>query len=298
MKNKTTRHRITKIIIYVAALLLLGAGSIITGLFDTVDSTIGNLHLSLGMLLKLVIMGLLMLIIENLCIIALDNVKPKSSRASTMVTIVKSTVRYLAVIICLFWALTIIGVDVSTIFASVGILALIIGFGAESMIADVVTGVFMLFEGQYNVGDIVETNGFRGTVRSIGVRTTTIEDVGGNVRIVNNSNMTNILNRSNNNSVSVCTIGIPYSTDLEALEEKLPEMLYSIYINHTDVFKKTPQYLGVDELGQSAVVLKFIAEVDEANIYNGNRVLNHDLLISFKKMGIEVPYGQLDVHVK
>lgn len=298
MKNKTTRQRITKIIIYIAALLLLGAGSIITGLFDTVDSTISNLHLSLGMLLKLVIMGLLMLIIENLCIIALDNVKPKSSRASTMVTIVKSTVRYLAVIICLFWALTIIGVDVSTIFASVGILALIIGFGAESMIADVVTGVFMLFEGQYNVGDIVETNGFRGTVRSIGVRTTTIEDVGGNVRIVNNSNMTNILNRSNNNSVSVCTIGIPYSTDLEALEEKLPEMLYSIYINHTDVFKKTPQYLGVDELGQSAVVLKFIAEVDEANIYNGNRVLNHDLLISFKKMGIEVPYGQLDVHVK
>lgn len=85
--------------------------------------------------------------------------------------------------------LTILGVNMTTIIASVGVLALIVGFSAESLIADVVTGTFMLLENQYNVGDIVEVNGFRGTVTSIGIRTTCITDTGDNVKIINNSEM-------------------------------------------------------------------------------------------------------------
>ena len=76
--------------------------------------------------------------------------------------------------------------NVSTILASVGLLALIVGFGAESLITDVITGVFMLFENQYNVGDIIEVSGFRGTVSSIGIRTISITDSSGNIKIINN----------------------------------------------------------------------------------------------------------------
>ena len=74
----------------------------------------------------------------------------------------------------------------------------------------------MLLENQYNVGDIVEVNGFRGTVTSIGIRTTCITDTGDNVKIINNSEMKNILNRSDNYSKAVCDISIPYETDLES----------------------------------------------------------------------------------
>lgn len=186
--------------------------------------------------------------------------------------------------------------DVSTIVASVGVLALIVGFGAESLIADVVTGIFMLFENQYNVGDIVEVSGFRGTVQQIGIRTTSIMDVGGNVRIINNSEMKNVLNRSDNASSAVCDIGIPYETDLEALEAKLPELLESIAKAHGELITSAPEYLGVQALDDSAVVLRFPARVPEKQIFAAQRMLNRELLLGLRRLGVECPYPQLDVH--
>ena len=186
----------------------------------------------------------------------------------------------------------------TTIIASVGVLALIVGFSAESLIADVVTGTFMLLENQYNVGDIVEVNGFRGTVTSIGIRTTCITDTGDNVKIINNSEMKNILNRSDNYSKAVCDISIPYETDLEKLESELPKLLESIYKAHEDTMKKVPVYVGVQSLQDSGVLLRFVVEVSEKNIYSGMRILNHDLLLGFRKLGVECPFPQLDVHNK
>ena len=151
--------------------------------------------------------------------------------------------------------------DVATIVASVGIVALVVGFGVESLIADVVTGIFMIFENQYNVGDIVEVNGFRGTVKEIGIRTTSIIDSGKNVKIVNNSDMRNILNRSDDASVAASSFDIPYETDLEALEAKLPQLLEEIYHSHKDIMLSPPQYLGIQALGTSGITLKFMVEV-------------------------------------
>ncbi len=151
----------------------------------------------------------------------------------------------MAFIVILCWGLTILGVNITTIVASVGILALIVGFSAEGLIADLVTGTFMLLENQYNVGDIVEVNGFRGIVTAIGIRTTCITDTGDNVKIINNSEMKNILNRSDNLSRAVSDISIPYETDVEKLESELPKLLEEIYKAHTDIMQKTPQYLGL-----------------------------------------------------
>ena len=159
-----------------------------------------------------------------------------------------------------------------------------------------VTGAFMIFENQYNVGDIVEVDGFRGTVTSIGLRTTCITDPGGNVKIMNNSNMKNILNRSDKPSRSGCDIAVPYETDFVALEKEIPGLMQRIYEAHPDVMKAPPVYLGINELADSGVVLKFVAEVDEKNIFSGSRILNHDLLLGFKELGVECPFPQVDVH--
>ena len=110
--------------------------------------------------------------------------------------------------------------------------------------------------------------------------------------------MKNILNRSDNVSVAVSTIDIPYPTDLEALESKIPSLMEEIYNKHTDVMLTAPKYLGVSELGSSSITLKFIVEVEESNIFSAPRVLNHDLLLGFRKLGVECPYPQLDIHNK
>ena len=98
-------------------------------------------------------------------------------------------------------------------------------------------------------------------------------------------------------SRAVSDIAVPYPTDLEKLESQLPKLMEEILAAHTDVMKEAPRYLGVQELADSAVVLRFVVNVDEKDIYSGARLLNHDLLLGFRKLGVECPYPQMDVHL-
>ena len=134
------------------------------------------------------------------------------------------------------------------------------------------------------------------TVKEIGIRTTSIMDTGRNIKIVNNSDMKNILNRSDNASIAAASIDIPYPTDLEKLEQQIPALMQDIYSRHQDVMLSAPRYLGVQELGASGITLKFIVEIEEGNIFSVPRILNHDLLLGFRKLGVECPFPQLDVH--
>ena len=248
--------------------------------------------------IEVLAMAAMVLFAVQLLRFLLSLIKPKERKGLTLISLFSSLLHYVAALVILCWGLSILGVNVNAIVASVGIVALIVGFGAESLVADVVTGIFLIFENQYNVGDIVEVNGFRGTVKEIGIRTTSIMDVGGNVKIINNSEMKNILNRSDNISRAVSDIAIPYETDLEALEAKLPDLMKEIYEQRADVMLAAPQYMGVQQLADSSVVLRFVVEVAEKNIYTGARILNRDLWLGFRKLGVECPFPQVDVHSK
>ncbi len=236
------------------------------------------------------------LLATNLLGLLLGAFEPKERKGKTVLSLLGSLLRYAAALVILCWGLSLLGVELNTIVTSVGIIALIIGFGTESLVADVVTGFFLLFENQYNVDDIVEVNGFRGTVKEIGIRTTSIMDAGGNIKIINNSEMKNILNRSDKPSRSVSDIAIPYATDLEKLEKQIPALMQEIYEARKDVMKAAPIFLGVQELGDSAVVLRFVVEVAEKDVFSGARILNRDLLLGFRKLGVECPFPQLDIH--
>ena len=89
---------------------------------------------------------------------------------------------------------------------------------------------------------------------------------------------------------------VPYGTDLAALEQKLPALLQKIYVDNQPLLRAVPVYLGVQELGGSAVVLRFVAEVGEADIYSGQRRLNRDLFLGMRALGVECPFAQVDVH--
>ena len=292
MKNKTV-GRLIKLGI---CILILGIALVIGLTSGSFDFNNINIKIELSAILKVVIMAAAIISAEALISILLTLPKPKNHRVRSLLSITASLLKYVAFIVILCWGLAILGVNISTIVASVGILALIIGFSAESLIADVVTGAFMIFENQYNVGDIVEVDGFRGTVTSIGIRTTCITDPGDNVKIVNNSAMKNILNRSDKLSRSISEIAIPYATDLEKLENEIPALMNKIYEARQDVFKSAPRYLGVQELADSSVILKFVVNVDEKDIYSGARLLNRDLLLGFRSLGVECPFPQVDVH--
>ncbi len=292
--NDEKRKHLIKLVIFAGIAIVLAVICYTTKLIPW--QGFDNVKVDLVTILKLIIMICGVLAAELLAVFLLGLVKPKKHRARSVVSIISSVLKYVAAIVILCWGLSIIGVNVSTIVASVGIVALVIGFSAESLIADMVTGAFMIFENQYNVGDIVEVDGFRGTVTNIGLRTTSLTDPGGNVKIVNNSAMKNILNRSDKPSRAISVIAVPYGTDFKKLEREIPALMERIKEAHPDIFKKVPMYLGIDNLAESAVIMKFVGEVDEDNIFIGRRVLNHDLLLGFKDLGVECPFPQVDVH--
>ena len=298
MDNKKSSKPIVKLIVFLAVCAAAVGIGVATGLFSSIGNAFQGINFNVGALVRLIIMIALVLAAENLILFIFGLVKTENHRKRTLLSILGSALKYVAAIVIICWGLTILGADVGTVVAGMGIVALIIGFGAESLIADMVTGVFMIFENQYNVGDFVEVGGFRGKVSSIGIRTTCLEDAGGNVKIINNSAMTNILNRSDHSSRAVATIGIPYETDLEALEEKIPGMMDAIFERHSDMLLSPPVYLGVDALADSSVNLKFVAEVEDKNIFSAARMLNRELFLGFRKAGVEVPFPQLDVHQK
>lgn len=250
---------VTAIIFGVIAAALYVAG-VLTKQWPSAARSAG-ISISLSNILGILVLIFATLCIERLLVFFLSKSGGENRRVKTVTAVVSNLLRYIAAIVIFCGVLAMLGVNIVTIIASLGVIALIIGFGAESLIADVVTGMFILLDNQYNVGDIIEVGGFRGYVSDIGIRTTCITDTGGNVKIVNNSDMKNILNRSDNSSKAAATFPVPYETDLAALEAKIPALMKEIYEAHTDVFRSEPRYLGVQELGASSVDLKFIAEV-------------------------------------
>ena len=219
----------------------------------------------------------------------------RSARTRTVNELVGSIITYLAVILGIVWALTILGLDPTAAFASLGIVTLIVGFAAQRLIEDVISGLFIVLEGQYNVGDIIILDDFRGTVKRIGVRTTTVVDLGGNYKVVNNSDIRNFQNRSKALSLAVSEIGISYEEDIPRVEAILTEALPEIYERNQDVFADVPDYMGVEDLADSAVVLRVTVACREQNVFVARRRLNRELRLLFAKHDIGIPYPQITV---
>ena len=294
VENKNLRY----VIISLVVLVLVGVLGIVAGVFDGIGDVLSMFTINKYIIIRLILMIVFVIFASNLIMFILKLYQNKAGRLGTVATVLGSLVKYATVLVGICWGLSIIGVNVSTIFASVGIVALILGFGAESLVADLVTGVFILFENQYNVGDVIEVDGFRGTVSEIGIRTLSLVDGGGNIKIINNSDLKNIINRSNQKSVAVSDVGVAYHTDLIELEKKLPDIFEEIKKANPEVFIGEITFLGVEELGDSDMKLRFKADVDENNIFSGRRILNKELKIALDKEGIVIPFPQVDVHTK
>lgn len=292
--EKTEKSPVMRLIIsavvLVAALLLWGpAAGALAGINDRFDW-------SIPFRLAALISGLSLA--GAVCSMLIKMLSPKSGHSKTIVTLASSAIRYVLVIAGLLWGLAILGVDVNALLAGAGVVALIIGFGAESLIADVITGIFMLFEHQYEVGDIIVVDDFRGTVTEIGIRTTSITDTGGNVKIINNSDIRNLINRSSSNSVAVCDLGVLYDGEaVRRAEEVLAEAIGRIFRENPVLFQSAPRYLGVQELNltENAAILRVVADVSEANIFVAQRVMNRELMMALEDAGVGNPPAEIVV---
>ena len=224
-----------------------------------------------------------------------SKIKTKNRHAETIKGMIGNLIRYAIVIFAIIYGLNLLGADILTVIASLGVLALIIGFGAQSLIEDIFAGLFILFEGRFYVGDIISVDGFRGQVKSIGIVSTQIVDAGGNNRIINNSDIRVLTNLSEVSSLAIAIVGISYNADLLAAEKVVKDLCEVLPERYPKYFPVPPQYMGVEDLSSSSVDLKVVADVEEANIYQARRILNRELKLALDAGGIEIPFQQVVV---
>ena len=256
----------------------------------------GDIKATVAQLVTLVVAMCIIWLCYQLLRLLLRLLGKKNNRVRTITEMLTGLAKYVAWVVAVVWGLTILGVDTTAVLAGIGIIGLIIGFGAQSLIEDIITGAFIIFENQDSVGDIIVLDDVRGTVRSIGVRTTVIEDAGGNLKVVNNSDIRNFQNRSRNVSLALCICAVSYGTDLRKLEKVCVEKLPGTKDLHPELYLSDIQYLGVEELADSGVNLKFSVDTKEESFFAAQRMLARDVKLLMDDNGFEIPFPQVVVH--
>mgnify|MGYP003294455961 CR=1 FL=1 len=231
-------------------------------------------------------------LIANIAKVIIGSIKFEKRRSETLRHLVGNLLKYVIYIVGVIVALGCLGVDTTAMFVSVGVVGIVVGFGAQSLIEDVITGLFIIFEGEFQVGDIITIDGFRGEVKTIGLRTVSIIDNGGNIRIINNSEISSLVNLSDVTSVAVVNVPVSYEDKLVTAEEAVKEALSELPSEYPDIFKEAPVYRGVDVLAETHIELQVLAKVSEENIYTARRIMQREIKYSCEKAGMKVPSQQ------
>ncbi len=219
----------------------------------------------------------------------------KSTRGDTIGILLTSIVKFGSMVIALILVLSAWNVPTPTLLAGAGIAGLAISFGAQGLLEDVFAGLSIIFEKQFVVGNFVEVDNFRGEVLEIGPRNTRIKNIYGNVLIIANSDIREIINLSENLSLAISEISIEYSADLDKVEEIIKNSLPNIGERITEIVAG-PRYDGVEQLGDSAVIVRVVAHCEEKDRIDVRRILNKELKSVLDKNGINIPFPQLVIH--
>jgi len=234
-------------------------------------------------------------ILNKILLLLVHVLTKKGSRSETIGNLLKSVLKYLSVLIAVFLILFAWGVQTPTLLAGAGILGLAVSFGAQSLIEDVISGLFIIFEKQFSIGDIIQIDNFRGIVREIGIRATKFEDLNGDIKIINNSDIRGAINTSSQLSLAICHISIGYGEDILKVEDIILKNLENIKNAIPDIVEG-PVYKGVDSLGDSSVVIRVQARTHELKKYQVARDLNKEMKLLFDKYHIQIPFPQLVIH--
>ncbi|RIM11194.1 mechanosensitive ion channel family protein [Staphylococcus chromogenes] len=222
---------------------------------------------------------------------------PRAKRSKTLITLVQNVVGYLIWFITGTTILSKFGISVESILAGAGVVGLAIGFGAQTLVKDIITGFFIIFENQFDVGDYVsiKNNGSliaEGTVKSIGLRSTRIMSITGELSTIPNGTMSEVTNFSVTNGVALVDIPISTSENIELVEQKLGIFLKSIPKKY-EIFIDTPQVLGVDAIESYQVTLRVSAETSPGENFMGARILRREIKGFLQAENIEAPVPNL-----
>lgn len=215
--------------------------------------------------------------------------KMSDSKVNTLSSTSQSIAKYTIYFIAIVAILGTFGVDTKGIIAAAGIGAIAIGFAAQNLVEDIITGFFIFFEDQFSVGDHVEVDNIDGVVEELGLRLTKIRSFDGYLNIVPNRNIDIVTNKVRGNIRAKVDISIAYEEDIDRAIDII-NVISSNYAKENKDIVEGPTVLGVSNLGSSDVVLSVIAKTKPMSQWSVERELRKRIKNTFDKEGIEIPY--------
>ncbi|MBQ3295460.1 MAG: mechanosensitive ion channel family protein [Erysipelotrichaceae bacterium] len=209
------------------------------------------------------------------------------TKGETVLRLLYNGLKYVALIVFLYYAFGYLGFDTRGILASVGLITLAISLGSKDLVADIVAGLTIVFEGEFQVGDMVDIDGYRGQVQEIGVRSTKVIGRGNNVKIIGNHEVKNVINLTRNNSWIPLEIRIPVDQPLDDVEKILEEELPKI-TKKIPAILSGPYYYGILGFDKGSVRLSILTECNEEDYHSIERSLYKELYKLLKKNKIMI----------
>ncbi|KDF00843.1 mechanosensitive ion channel protein MscS [Mycolicibacterium aromaticivorans JS19b1 = JCM 16368] len=222
----------------------------------------------------------------------------RKQRAHTIGSVLKSTVSIILLSWLVLAALNVVGVNLAPFIASAGVIGLAIGFGAQNLVRDFVSGVFMLLEDQYGVGDVVDLGEMSGEVESVGLRITTVRDIDGTLWYVRNGEISRVGNMSQEYAVARIEVPVALTADVERAEQVALDAAAQAIEDPTVGAKVLgePEMLGVQELAPDLLRLRMTLKTRPGAQWSVQRRLLREILQAYDENGVELPYPRGRIH--
>ena len=223
----------------------------------------------------------------------------RERRGKTISQLLRSVGRVLVIVVALLLTFNIF-IDIGPILAGAGILGLAVSFGAQSLVKDVISGFFILFENQFAIGDVIEAGGKSGVVEKMTMRVVVLRDLRGTMHTIPNGEIKVVSNMTRGWSRAVVDIGIPYDENVDrALEVVRDEAAqFSTDKQWAPQLDGPVEVPGIESLGDSAVVIRSLIKTQPGSQWNAAREFRRRLKLRLDREGIDIPYPQRRVHVQ
>ena len=271
------------------------------GVIEIIESYLkdskGNLNI-LGKLIKILIIIIAIKIVISLTNKLIDkalknrketNYFANNRRANTVAEVMKKLVKYTLYFMGIMIVLDMFNINTTSILATAGIGGLAIGFGAQSLVKDIITGFFILLEDQYAVGDYVKIETFEGIVEELGMRVTKLRDFSGELHIIPNGRIQVVTNKTRGAMRALVKISIAYEENIDKVNAILEKICSEIKVSNDSILDG-PNILGVTELGEFGISITIVAKTKPMDQWSVEREIRKKVKEAFDKENIEIPY--------
>ncbi len=218
----------------------------------------------------------------------------RAQRAATMGSLLKSIVSGVIFTVIALMAISELGYDIAPLIASAGIIGVALGFGSQALVKDFLSGIFMIFEDQYGVGDVVDLGEASGTVEAVSLRVTRLRDVNGTVWYVRNGEILRVGNMSQNWARTVLDVTVGYKEDLVRVRRTLEEVAHDLWEDEdfTGLIIEEPEVWGVESLGVDGIVVRVTLKTAPMEQWRIARAMRERVKARFEHEGIDLAVAQ------